>query len=473
MRKQLEKNLRVFGLYLIFTCVFCFELSAQNASEVRIVSSSSLSFETVNGEAIQKIINAVVSADNFKIIADSAVKFVNKNEFRAFGDIQIETNDRTIWADTLYYYTDTDFSRLRGRVILATDTSTIYSHSVDYLFSFELARFLDYVRLEDKNGLLQARGGEYFQKQDSAVFRNQVQLQDSTQYAEGDSLLINRSSQAFRFFGNVFAVDSLNNTLLESDFMSGDSTGNRSLIGNAYLRSISADTSDTTHINAEEIYVRKQEGNRFTEAREDVRIWSRQFSAIADSTVFDENEELFELYKSPIAWHENIQLTGPYIRVQVDSSKIESLLSFPDPFTASEDSLTGRINQITGDTLLADFQEGTISQIKVYPNSFVLFHSVNEDDEADGAIEFNALEETTMFFSSGRIDSVLSVKSIDGIYIPEIPELSDRKLDGFSWSPELKPLRPLSIPVMKLPPINEDLPFSLPRRYLEFVKKQN
>jgi hypothetical protein len=449
-------------------------LSAQNTSQVRILSSSSLSQESINGEAVQKIINAEVSAENFRILADSAIKFVNRNEFRAFGNIEIDTEGKRIWADSLYYFTDIDYSRLRGRVIIATDSSTIYSNAVDYLFALEIARFLDFVRLEDKNGFLTAREGDYFQKQDSAVFRLNVQLQDSAQYARGDSLLINRTSERFEFFGNVFAADSVNNTVFTSQYMSGDSTGNRSLKGDAYLRNVSSDSaaSDTTHINAEIIRVRKDSTYRITEAIKSVQIWSPEFSAVADSSILNDKLERVELFIDPKVWYDNVQLSGDYIRVDFDSSAIRELNAYPKPFAVSEDSASGRLNQITGDSLRADFKEGNLSTISVFPTNAVLFHSTNEAGEADGAIEFNALERTVLYFSEAGIDSVVSVKSVDGIYIPEFDELPDRKLEGFIWTPQLRPDRPKKQLPGPADAVLPEVPFSLPFRFQAYQKNK-
>ncbi len=461
--------------FLLFFMLMPVLLSAQNTSQVRILSSSSLSLENVGGEQIQKIIDAEVSAENFRILADSAVKFVNRSEFRAFGNIEIETEGKWIWADSLYYFIDTDYSRLRGRVIIATDSSTIFSNAVDYLFALEIARFLDFVRLEDQSGVLTAREGDYFQKQDSAVFRNQVQLVDSAQYARGDSLLINRSSERFEFFGNVFASDSTNNTIFSSDYMSGDSTGNRSLMGQSYLRNINSDSteSDTTHINAEIIRVRQDSTYRITEAIDSVRIWSPEFSAVADSSILDDRQELVELFLNPKVWYDNVQLSGSYIRVTFDSSSIQQLDAYPEPFAVAEDSASGRLNQITGDSLRADFEMGSLSTISVFPTNAVLFHSVDEEGKSDGAIEFNALQRTVLYFSESGIDSVVSVKSVDGIYIPEFEDLSGRQLDGFVWTPELRPVKPVKTIPGERDGLLPQVPFPLPMRYQDYLRREN
>lgn len=440
---------------------------------VTINSFSKIEQTTLNGEQVRKIYDASFSTNNITLVADSAFQFLNKNEFHAFGNIQIDTDDgKHIWADSLIYFTDRDFSQLRGRVIIATDSTTLFGHKVDYLFTAEIAFFLDLIRLEDDNGILLAKKGEYFQRLDSAVFRKEVQLSDSTQYAEGDSLFINRSTNAFQFTGNVFAYDSTNQTLLSSNVLEGDSTGRRLLNGNAYLRRIAEDSAatDTTHINAESILFYKQDSTSYTRAYQNVNIWSQKFSSISDTVLYNDSTDVFQLISNPKAWHDKIQLSGPYIRVELDDGNIKQLLSFPNPFAVQQDSVTNRLNQITGDTLQAIFSDGSISQIRVFPNSEILFYSTNEENEPDGAIEFNAKASTTMHFSAAGLDSVKSVESIDGAFIPESPGVANRRLDGFIWSPDLRPQRPSAIPFRKYTPIPIERPFTLPRRYIQFME---
>ena len=473
IRLSVKKNqhtlLSLIGIGII-NLFLCSNSYAQ--TRITINSYSKIDQVMIGGEQVRKMYDASLSTDNLDIIADSIFQYQEREQFHAFGNIQIDTEDgKHIWADSLVYFSDRDFSQLRGRVIIATDSTTLFGNKVDYLFSAEVAFFLDLIRLEDDDGILVAKEGEYFQRLDSASFRKEVQLSDSTQYAEGDSLFINRTTNAFRFLGNVFADDSVNNTLLTGDYMEGDSTGRRFLNGNAYLRRISEDSTatDTTHINADEILFFKEDSVSYTQGFRDVKIWSPRFSSVSDTVLYNDSTDVFELISTPRAWHKNIQLSGPYIRVELDDNNIKQLLSYPSPFAVQEDSLTTRLNQIKGDTLQAVFLDGSISRINVYPNSEILFYSTNENDEPDGAIEFNAKAITTMYFSPAGFDSVKSIESIDGAYIPESPAVAERRLDGFIWSPELRPLRPTSTPIRKYPVISKERPFSLPRRYIEYM----
>lgn len=460
---------------------------------------------------------------------DSAYQFVNQNEFRAFGDIEINTGEENIWADTLVYFTDIDFSQLRGRVIIEADTTTLFGHSVDYRFSTKVAHFIDHVRLEDQQGVLIANSGFYYREADSAMFYGQVQLADSLQYLEGDSLLTNRKSEYYEVHGDIFADDRENETMLKGTYLEADSTGRRVLQGNAWLKnygsnkqdttatdttqiipsappdSLRQDTlrqsgipsdsladvlsdtaltartenreqaeADTTHIRAKEILSLRQktatDTSTITYAYGDVRIWSRKFSAISDSARYENDTETFELWSDPVAWHDAVQLTGPYIKVLLREGEIEQLSSYPNPFSVQQDTTIGRLNQIKGDTLTAFFTEGSLDRIHVVGNSHLLRFTKDEAEKPDGAIEMTA-PVTHIMFDNGELDSLIATGAINGSYLPESDQTTNRRLDGFAWNPEQRPQRPEQKMEPRFPPIPDERPFPLPRRYREYIEK--
>lgn len=447
--------------------------SALAQTTVQIESVKTLRSITVDGEPVRKLYEARLRTGGFTIVCDSAWQFLEKDEFRAFGNIQINTPTETIWADSLTYYNVLDFSQLRGRVIIKQDSTLLFGNKVDYNFVTKVGRFIDQIRLEDnEDRTLRALSGVYFQNQDSAEFRGNVQLVDSAQYVEGDSLFINRKSKFLRLFDNLLVIDSTNNALLTGDYLEADSAGRRYLKGNGYLRRTSDDStkSDTTHIFAEEIELNKQDSTTIIDAYTDVNVWTEKFSSLSDTLHYNSETELFSLKGDPKAWNKNIQLTGPFIFVQLDSSEVQNLTSYPEPFAVQEDTVSGRLNQIRGDTLVADFINGDISKITIYPNSEVLYHITNDQEEPDGAFESTS-PRTVLIFENGSMVEARMGKN-QGLFLPEYTELESRRLEGFVWTPKLRPEKPTINPHPTLPPIPMERPFELPKRFVEFLNSE-
>ncbi len=510
----------VMSYFIILGAFIPALLTAQN--RVQIVEADSIVGTTINGKRVQKILgNVHLRTREMDMYADRAFKYPDSDLVEAFGNIEIDTGNEIIWADTLIYYTDIDFSKLRGRVIIESNNTSLFGNAVDYRFTNSVAHFLDRIRLEDPSGTLVANSGFYFRRADSATFRGQVQLQDSLQYIEGDRLFTNRESEYYELHNNVFAYDAENSTMLSGDYLESDSTGQSVIIGQAWLKNFQEDTAaaepalpadsltplpadslnpeqgdslisvpnffsngteqssqpDTTHIQAHKIISIQNrmpaDTTTIIKAYEDVRIWSPGFSSVSDSARYKNKTDIFELWLSAKIWYDQIQLSGPYIWVKLEGGDIKKLISHPNPFVVRQDTAINRLNQIKGDTLKAFFEEGTLRQIEVYPNSHLL-RFTQQNGQADGAIEMTA-PKTFIFFKNGKLVELKSLGAdnvVSGYYRPQSEQTASKKLTGFSWNPELRPQRPEKQMKRRFPPIPEEPPFELPKRYLEYISKK-
>lgn len=461
-------------IFTLLCAVFVFfhitPASSDAQSRVFIENADRAEGVTIENENVRKLLgNVRLRTQDMVMQADSAYQFINDNMIHAF-NIQIDTEDEIIWADTLYYDTFADISEFRGRVIIQSPENTVFSEVVDVSAPLDLAVFLSPVRFEDDSGALLAESGLYYQDADSAVFRGNVQLSDTTQYLEADSLFMNRSKDLYELYGRVFADDFEEKVTFSGDYLFADSTGYRLLTGNdAWLMEVNESETDTTHLLAKKIELQETDTTSLMDAYQQVRIWSSKFSAIADTANYKDHEELFILRGNPILWQKNIQLTGPLIEATLENDDIKFLRSSPRPIAVQEDTTTGRLNQMTGDTLHAFFDAGELQRLVVFNNSEIIFHQKDEDDQPDGLMQLIAAGSSTMLFEDGEFDFFKAERNIDGSYLPESEELTNRTLDNFQWNPERKPQRPIRqmprLPVIPLEPL-----FELPPRYIRYLE---
>ena len=424
----------------------------------------------INNQNVRKLLgNVRLETERMTMLADSAYQFISMNRIEAF-NIQIDTEDEIIWADTLYYNTLTDFSEFRGRVIIESETNTVFSEKVDLSAPLDIAVFQAPVRFEDGSGSLLAESGIFYQDADSAIFRGNVQLSDTTQYLEADSLFMNRSKDLYELHSRVFADDFEENVTFSGNYLFADSAGFRLLTGNdAWLMEVSESEADTTHLLAKKIELQETDSTSLMDAYRQVKIWSTKFSAVADTANYSDGNELFILRGSPIVWQKNIQLTGPYIEANLSDGDIRFLRSYPRPIAVQEDTASLRLNQMTGDTLNAYFETGELDSLVVFNNSEIIFHQKNEKDEPDGLMEMVAAGSSTMLFENGEFDFFKAISNINGTYVPESEEDSERRLDNFQWNPERKPQRP-PVKEPRLPLIPDEPFFELPPRYVQYLE---
>ena len=444
-------------------------LSAQN--RITILNADRLKGMQINGEQVRKLLgNVRLKSDEMKIYCDSALQYLDRNQIRAFGNIELRTEEEVIWADTVFHQADIDFSKFLGRVIIENDSTTVFGSEVDYLHALKIAFFRRNIRLEDTEGVLTAQSGVYFQQRDSAIFRGNVQVRDSLTYLEGDSLFSNRKSDFYKLYGDVFGDDEENGTRLTSRFLQSDSTGRNLLKEDAYIMKVDRDStaSDTTHLWGDAIIYHDYDSTYTFSADRNVRIWSADVASRSDSAFYSDHTERFELFKSPTAWHKTVQLTGPYIEIQLKDQAVDRLESYPEPFIVQQDTVLDRLNQAKGDSLLIAFKEGDIRFVEVFPNGELLYFTENEG-KSDGAIQLTAASYIRLLFEDGEIVKMKSEKNIDGVKLPESDQTTEKQLDGFNWTPELRPLRPDTLITPKWEPIPNRPPFSLPERYLSHL----
>ncbi len=443
------------------------DVSAQ--SRVTIIQAGKAESGQFEGQRIRKITgNVILSTEKMLMRTDSVYHFLDRNLLMAFNN-QLETENEMIWADTVYHNTVSEYSRLRGRVIIQSEQNTVFSDSMDVDQEQDLAIFNVPVRFEDDKGTLIAQNGLYYQALDSAIFRGNVQLADSTQYLEADSLFMNRSSELYELFGQVYADDFEDNVKFSGDYLYADSLGYRLLEGDSWLMEVSESLTDTTHLFADRIELLDTEESSFMDAYGNVRIWSTKFEAIADTANYRDDTEQFFLRSSPILWQKRMQLTGPNIEAYMENDDIRQLISYRYPVIVMQDSVTARLHQMTGDTLHALFDEGALKSVRVFDNTVSIFHNKDENDEPDGIIEMISAGPLMMYFTDGDIDSLVAKRNIDGSFLPEDPQNIERKLDNFRWNPELRPERP-ALRSPRLPPVPAERPFELPPRYIQYIE---
>ncbi len=439
--------------------------TAEAQNRVRILQSDQLEGVTTEDGRIRKLTgNVKLQTDDFTIVCDSAMQYLDLDELRAFGNIEIESDRERIWSDKATYDLDSEITHFEGRVIMQSENALLFSQEVFYSFATEIALFPEYLRLEDERGVLVADSGYYYNALDSAIFRGNVQVADSLQYIEADSMFTNRADEYYELHGRVFLDDLEHRTRLMGQFVLSDSTGYRRVEGGSRMRRINEEQTDTTFQWSEWMEVHQKDTiNTFT-AYENVHIWSDSYSSLSDTADYDDLTEKFILTGNPRLWYDEMQLSGPYILIQVEDDSVRYLRGHDRPFAVQRDTAIDRLNQITGDTLYIEFQEGTVSFMDVFPQGNVLYFVKDSDGNPDGAIEMTA-DFIKLLFGGGELDDVIARRNVDGTFHPENPDVENKRIDGFVWEPELRPQRPDEPMEPRLPPIPGGRPFELPDRY--------
>jgi lipopolysaccharide export system protein LptA len=471
-------------------------LQAQNVVELLRFESAERSI--YEQEPVQRLIQARLTVDGLTMVCDTAYRYLDRSELLAIGNLQIETEDAIIWTDSLRYFSKNERSLLRGRVIIEQENTRLFGTSVDYNFEEKIAYFTNGIRLEDSTGVLTARQGTYFEVQDSALFIEHVQLLTEDEYAESDFMTLARITKRSYLSGNVLIDNLSEQQRIRADSIYADSTGFRQLMGNAIIRTIDSAANDsqddptpeintpdintldnptpeintdaefdTTFVFAPSILVYDRDSTFTFKSDSLSQSWSTNFSTRSDSLRYDSEIEQFTLTGQPIAWYDNTELNAQTIIAQTDSNELSLLYLLNKAFVTVRAEKSGRFNQLKADTVITRFLDGRIQTMTLEPNVTILYFTQNEEDENDGAIELNT-PLANIWFVEDDIDELAATAS-QGFVFEEDSSLSFRRLEGFRWSPDVRPRKPSINFEYRFDAVPNQPPFVFPLRFQQYV----
>ncbi len=420
--------------------------SAQQGERISIERTDSLRSFVSEGNRVNRLIGNVRLRDRDRVFeSDSAYHFPDLDRIEAWGNLRILGSNEIIWADELEYTAADDTGRLNGRVVIEQDSLTLFSSSAVYDFTNEVARFPRSLELRDDASVLLADSGIFYNQNDSAVFVGSVQLSDSTSYLEGDTLRYKRDAGRFWMSGIIYGENRTDSIRFQGTYVYGDSTGYKKVTGESLIEKLSGQEPDTTYINASVLeYFRLGDSYR-VEAVGDAKVFNSNYSARADSISYVDSTSTVSLRSKSRIWQDRLQLSSERQFIYLNGSNVDSLRAVDRPFAVLEDSLTGRLQQLTGSMIIARFDSSQVSQIDIPSETQMLYFPTNDRDEADGAILVR-IGSMSIYFVDGELDQIFGVETPDGEVYEEADGVDQMRLDGFTYEPGLRPSRPTQRP---------------------------
>lgn len=478
--KWLLKN----RLYSIWTCFlvigvlsissFSTSIYAQDA-ETRFIQilQAEISKRSITADTIQSrqlVGNVEIRDGNTLIACDSAVQYLEQGRIEAFGNISIKSERRTVYADRMNYDLKSDKSTFMGRVILLQDSTFIQTTYMVYEDEIKKASFPRLFLFIEKDDWLLADAGMYFREADSAVVAGNVHSAGKDGFISADSLILSRKNQRFKAMGNSFFEDSDGLNKINADTLIADSSGYRESIGNVFVQRIDSTEMDTSALFADIIFIQPdsiRSDKDVVSAYGKVSQWSDDLSARSDTLVFNEAQDfIYWKTNKPTIWQQDSELKADSIHLELRNQKAYRLNAVQNAIHISQDSVSGRFNQIAAQSIRILFDEDgdKPKSMTAKPAAKAIYQSKDEQDQSDGLIRITGESLVAYFDSTGSLEEVKSFEKIQGSYYEESEELAKLKLDGFSWIPDQKPKKPEIWPQDKQP-IPEKWPlFKIPKR---------
>ncbi|CUS99729.1 OstA-like protein [Candidatus Chrysopegis kryptomonas] len=381
------------------------------------------------------------------IHADSLVgkKFDSKTVRELIGNVHLKHENIYVWCDRAIQYVDENRIEAYGNLKVKQDTLILEANQGVYLGDKKIALCEGNVKLTDGRTTLEANYGNYDAQKKIANFKSNVKLVDSTTIITAEQLFYYRTEKKSIAVGNVAITNLENNiTIYGGYFENYDSTKYSVIKNNPKL--VQIDTSSSGEIDTLIVIGKFMEAFRDTNismfsATDSVIIVRGNLSAVCGDVFYYDKKELIILWRNPVVWYENSQISGDSIVVKLKDRRIDEVYVYGSAFAIdpADSSYPERFNQLKGKTMRIKFKENKIDEVYVEKNAMSLYYIFETDETNErkpNGVNYVSGDSVWIKFKDGKMHRIKIIGGIEGVYYPE--ELvqgkeSNFNLEGFNY----------------------------------------
>lgn len=321
--------------------------------------------------------------------------------------------DFTLTTEELLYNTDNHIARIVKPSVIVTDSATVYSSNGMYNTEADTTRLYD-------RSLIKTRRGNTL---------------------TGDTLFYDQTTGFGEAWGNMILTDSARQSALEGGygcyFDKEDSS-----FATIRARLLEYSRKDTLYLHGDTIrtYVQRSDSDstHIMTAYPRVRFWRVDLQGLCDSLSVVERDSLMYMHRHPIVWSGERQVFGNVIQVHFNDSTVD-WAKLPEFGFVAEHIGDEFYNQLTGREMLAQFADGSLSQLDVSGNVENIMLP-QENDSTYNKIISSTSSYLTAHFNDSTLQKLTMWPDVDGTVTPlYLAKKSIYYLPQFKWYEALRP----------------------------------
>ena len=178
-------------------------------------------------------------------------------------------------------------------------------------------------------------------------------------------------------------------------------------------------------------------GYRLMRAYHGCRIFSLDLQAKCDSLSYSFQDSVIRLYKEPVLWNEENQLTSDSVAIFTKNRQADRMELYNSAFIVSQID-TMRFNQIKGRSLTGYFKDNKLTRINIDGNGESIYYLIDGDEIV--GVNTAKCARIEILFADGKIKDIFEYQNPEGVIDPpsQSPE-ANRYLEGFSWLDKFRP----------------------------------
>ncbi len=336
--------------------------------------------------------------------------FANDKKLTARQNVKVVNPDMNMNTGHMDYYTTTGKSYLYGPSIIKNEQNDLYTERGIYDTRLSLGYLL----------------------------KNSVIYHDTNEI-KGDSLYYNKIKDFASGTGHLVITDTVNKIIVKGDYGEVYRSKDSIIISKNPL-AISIIDKDSMYIHGDTLLLTGSENNKLMKVYHHVKIFKSDLSGKCDSLVTHQAKGLTEMYRKPILWSLENQITGDSIVLisNTKKNKLDSLKIKKNALIVQRDSIG--YNQIRGKNMLGKFKNQKLSSLLAKGNGAVVNYARSETGELSAIMD---MECSNILFTlkESKIQDIKFLKKPDGKTYPPSKFPEDRALlKGFIWRGDERPL---------------------------------
>lgn len=473
-------------LIVVFLCTAPWLNAQDNVFTIRHVDSAFAVKNPVTQDYDRVFVGEVFLEEQekeIKFFCDSAYEHAAKQLIEAFGNVQVNRGDTIeLKGDYMSFDLQTSFLKVRNNAKLEHAKATLLTDSLDYDMNKEVGAYNYGGKLIDSTSTLSSRVGRYYANNGDVFFKENVRITGEDYTTTTDSLrynvhtneafiiaptdFVNKDYQMYTEKGtyntrtgisnftqatrlinksyvltgdklnydekqaigilteNCKLIDTLNNMVLKSNYMRSHQKDSTVLaIDSIELQYIME--KDTLFAHSDTVYVHKDSlRNNVLEIFRKVKFFKSDLQGKCDSMSFTAVDSVMHMFYEPTVWSAENQLTADTITAEFVNKKLNYINLLQNAFAiASEDSTRSFYNQMKGRKMRGFIDNDTLHTIEVYGNGESLYFAkdkqklsgVNHIRCSDITIRLREQKLYNIVFRNNPIGTMHPVKDIDKV----------------------------------------------------------
>ncbi len=177
--------------------------------------------------------------------------------------------------------------------------------------------------------------------------------------------------------------------------------------------------------------------NRFVEAYFNVKIFSDSLQAVGDSLFYSFADSTFRLFKNPVIWTQDNQITGDTIYLFTGNKKPKRMYVFENALAINK--VDKFYNQVKGNTLNSYFVDGNINTIKAKGAAENIYYAVDNSGRYIG-VNRSTSDVIEMYFAERKPKKIVFINNLKGTTYPMNQVTHEElRLRGFKWLDDRRP----------------------------------